>query len=183
MNGHVVHVCVLHELPCLCAQSCLTLCNPMDCSPPGSSVSGTFQAFTGVGCHFLLQGIFSTQGLNLRLVSCIAEFFTTVPPRKPFPLLQFSSVQLLTCVQIFATPWTAACQTSLSITNSQSLLKLMSIESVMSSNHLILCHPILLPPSIFPASGSFQISQFFTSGGQSTGVSASASILPMNIQD
>ena len=63
----------------------------------------------------------------------------------------FSSVQLLSCVQLFATPWTAARQTSLSITNSQSLLKLMSIESVMPSNHLILCRPFLLPPSIFPS--------------------------------
>ena len=60
-----------------------------------------------------------------------------------------SSVQSLSCVQLFATPWTAACQVSLSITNSRSLLKLMSIESVMPSNHLILCHPLLLPPSIF----------------------------------
>ena len=61
----------------------------------------------------------------------------------------FSSVQLLSCVQLFATPWTAARQTSLSITNSQSLLKLVSIESVMPSNHLILCCPLLLPPSMF----------------------------------
>ena len=61
-----------------------------------------------------------------------------------------SSVQSLSCVQIFVTPWTAARQASLSITNSQSLLKLMSTESVMPSNHLILCHPLLLPPSIFP---------------------------------
>ena len=65
----------------------------------------------------------------------------------------------------------------------RSLLKLMSIESVMPSNHLILCHSLLLPPSSFPASGSFQISQFFASGGQSIGVSASSSVLPMNIQD
>ena len=63
---------------------------------------------------------------------------------------QFSSVQSLSCVQLFATPWTAAPQASLSITNSWSLLKLMSIEPVMPSNHLILCHPLLLPPSIFP---------------------------------
>ena len=63
----------------------------------------------------------------------------------------FSSVQLLSRVRLFATPWTAAHQASLSITNSQSLLKLMSIESVMPSNHLILCHPLLLPPSIFPS--------------------------------
>ena len=64
--------------------------------------------------------------------------------------LLLSSVQLLSCVQLFETPWTAAHQASLSITNSQSLLKLTSIESVMPSNHLILCHPLLLP-SIFPS--------------------------------
>ena len=63
----------------------------------------------------------------------------------------FSSVQLLSHVWLFATPWTAAHQASLSITNSLSLLKLMFIESMMSSNHLILCHPVLLPPSIFPS--------------------------------
>ena len=66
-------------------------------------------------------------------------------------MLQFSSVQLLSHVRLFVTPWTAARQASLSITNSQSLLKLMSIESVMPSNHLILCHLLLLPPSIFPS--------------------------------
>ena len=64
---------------------------------------------------------------------------------------QFSSVQLLSHVWLFATPWTAARQASLSITNSLSLLKLISIESVMPSNHLILCHPLLLMPSIFPS--------------------------------
>ena len=61
------------------------------------------------------------------------------------------SVQSLSHVQLFTTPWTAACQASLFITNSRSLLKLMSIESVMPSNHLILCHPLLLLPSIFPS--------------------------------
>ena len=64
---------------------------------------------------------------------------------------QFSSVQLLSHVQFFATPWTAACQASLSITNSWSVLKLMSIETVMPSKHLIFCHPLLLLPSIFPS--------------------------------
>ena len=62
----------------------------------------------------------------------------------------FSSVQSLSRVRLFATPWTAACQASLSITNSRSSLKLMSIESVMPSNHLILCCPLLLPPLVFP---------------------------------
>ena len=65
--------------------------------------------------------------------------------------LSVSSVQLLSRVQLFVTPWTAAWQASLSITNSRSLLKLMSIESVMPSNHLIFCHPLLLLPSIFPS--------------------------------
>ena len=68
-------------------------------------------------------------------------------------------------------------------TNYWSLPKPMSIDLVMPSNHLILCHPLLLLPSIFPASGSFQMSQLFASGGQSIGVSASASVLPMNTQD
>jgi len=91
-------------------------------------------------------------------------------------------VQSLRHVLLFATPSTAARQASLSITNSQSLLKLMSIESVMPSNHLILCHPLLLLPSILPASGSFPMSQFFASGGRSIEGSASAPVLPMNIQ-
>ena len=78
----------------------------------------------------------------------------------------FQSFQSLKCVQLFVTPWTAACQASLSITNSRSLLKLMSIESVMSSNHLILCCSLLLLPSTFPASGSFPMSWFFASGCQ-----------------
>ena len=66
-----------------------------------------------------------------------------------------ASVQLLGCVRLFATPWTASCQASLSITNSWSLLKLMSIVSVMPSNHPILYHPLLLPPSIFHSSRVF----------------------------
>ena len=81
-----------------------------------------------------------------------------------------SSVQSLSRVWLFVTPWTAAHQASLSITSSQNLLKLMSIKLVTPSNHLIFYHPLLL-------------SQFFASGGQSIGVSASASVLPMNIQD
>ena len=92
---------------------------------------------------------------------------------------QFSSVQSLSHVQIFATPRTAAHQASLSITNSRSSLRLMSVEWVMPTNHLI---PFSHLQS-FPASGSFPMSQFFASGGQSIGVSASTSVLPMNIQD
>ena len=98
-------------------------------------------------------------------------------------IFSVSSVQLLSHVWLIVTPWTAARQVSLSITNSWSLFKLMPIESVMPSNHLILCRPLLLPPSIFSASGSLQLSQFFALCGQSIGVSAWTSALPMNIQD
>ena len=102
----------------------------------------------------------------------------------PFRLsVHFSSVQSLSHVWLFVTPWITARQASLSITNSQSSLKLMSIESVMPSNYLILCHPLFLLPPNLPASGSFAMSQFFTWRGQSIGVSASASVLPKNTQD
>ena len=112
--------------------------------------------------------------------SCVTCFFCL---QSFSASVQFSSVQSLSRVRLFATPWTAACQASLSITNSQSLLKLMSIESVMPSNYLILCHPLLLLPSIFPSIRVFQMSQLFASGGQSIGVSASISVLPINTQD
>ena len=95
--------------------------------------------------------------------------------------LVFSPVQSLSCVWVFATPWTAARQASLSIKNSRSPPKPMSIESVMLSNQFILCRPLLLLPSVFPSirilSGSAVHIRW-----QSIGVSASASVLPMNIQ-
>ena len=94
-----------------------------------------------------------------------------------------SSHQSLSHVRLFSTPWTTARQASLSITNSWSLLKLISIGSVMPSNHLILCCPLLLLPSIFPSIRVFQMSQLFASSGQSIGISASTSVLPMNTQD
>ena len=100
-----------------------------------------------------------------------------------FKYYQFSSVQSLSRVRLFATPWAAARQASLSITNSQSLPKFMTIESVMPSNHLILFCSLLLLPTIFPNIGVFQMSQLFTSAGQNHGVSAVASVLPMNTQD
>ena len=95
--------------------------------------------------------------------------------------ISVSSFQLLSHAWFFVTPQTAAHQASLSFTISWSLLKLMSIEWVMPSNHLIPCHPLLLLPSIFPASASFPVSQLSASGGQS--IAAWASVLPMNIQD
>ena len=78
------------------------------------------------------------------------SLFTTHPLWTSI-LFLFVVLQLLSCVQLFATHWIAACQASLSITNSQSLLKLISIESVMPSSHLILCRPLLLLPSVFPS--------------------------------
>ena len=96
-------------------------------------------------------------------------------------MILFTSVQF-SHVWLFATPWTTACQASLSITNFQSLLKLMSIESVMPSNHLILCRPLLLLPNPSKHQGLFQW-ELFAWGGQSIGVSASASVLPMKTQD
>ena len=96
--------------------------------------------------------------------------------------VQISSVLSLSCVWLFVTPWIAARQASLSITNSQSSLKLTSIEMVMPSSHLILCHPLLLLPQSLPASGSFPMRQHFAWGGQSTGVSALASFLPKKSQ-
>ena len=96
-------------------------------------------------------------------------------------IFQFSSVQSLSHVWLFATPWTAAHQASLPITNFQNLLKLLSIESVTTSNHLVLCHSFSSCLQSFPESGSFTINRLFTSDSQSIGASASASVLLMNI--
>ena len=98
--------------------------------------------------------------------------------------VQFSSVQSLSHVQLFATPWTAAHQVSLSITKSQSLLKVMSINSVMPSNHLILCHPLLLLPSIFPSIMVFSNeSVLYIRWPQYWSSETETLVLPMNIQD
>ena len=138
---------------------------------------------TGVSSLSLLQGIFPAQGLNPGLLHCRRILYQLSYEGKA--TLCYSSVQLLSLVILFATPWTAACQASLSITNSRDLLKLMSIKSVMPSNHFILCPLLLLLPSIFPRILSFLMNQFFASGGQSIGASTSASVsvLTMNIQD
>ena len=96
---------------------------------------------------------------------------------------QFSSVQSLSRVQLFATPWTAARQASLSITNSRSLLKLTSIELVRPSNHLIFCRPLLLPPSIFPSIRVFSNELVLCIRWPKYWSLGSASVLPMNIQD
>ena len=88
--------------------------------------------------------------------------------------------QSLSCFRLFATPWTATYQASLSFTVSQSLFKFMSFESVMLSNHLILCHPLLLLPSMYPSIRVFSNESIFHEG---IGASTSASVLPMNIKD
>ena len=92
------------------------------------------------------------------------------------------SIQSLSHAQP-SSPWTAASQASLSITNSQTLLKLMSIVLVMPSNHLTLHCPFYARLQFFPTSGTFPVSQFFASGGQSIGVSTSTSVLPKNTQN
>ena len=126
-----------------------------------------------VALHMGLMVLFRVYSITLN----------TMKKCKNLNSIQFSSVQSLSDVRL-VTPWTAAPQASLSITNSQSLLKLMSFESVIVSNDHTLCCPLLLLPSIFPASGSFPRSQFFASGGQIIRVSASASaFISMNIQD
>ena len=98
-------------------------------------------------------------------------------------LISYSSVQLLSRVWLFVTPWTAACQAALSITNSWSLLKLMSINSRRHPTISSSVVPFFSCLQLFPISGSFPMNQFFTSGSPSTGASALASVLPVNIQD
>ena len=99
-----------------------------------------------------------------------------------FHPLQISSVQSLSRVQLFATPWIAVPQASMSITISQSSLKCTSIKSGMPSSHLILCRPFSSSPQSLPASEPFPVSQLFAWGGQNAGVSALASFLPKKSQ-
>ena len=140
-----------------------------------------------MGGHFLLQEIFPTQWLNTYLLRG-RRFFTTEPPRKWEPVYSrayillnvFVVIQPFSRVWLFVTPWTIACQASLSFT-SWSLLKLMSTKSGMPSNYFVLCHPLLLAPSILPSIRSSLLSWLFSLDGQS--IRASASGLPMNIQD
>ena len=97
-------------------------------------------------------------------------------------LYQIRSDQSLSCVRLFATPWIAARQASLSMTNSGSSLRLTSVESAMPSSHLILCRPLLLLPPIHPSIRVFSMSQLFAWGGQSTAVSALASFFAKKSQ-
>ena len=134
---------------------------------------------TGVGNHFLLQGIFLTQGSNPGLLLGRQILYYCATWEALLMVSVYSQSGPTICY-----PMDCSTPASLSITNSRSLLKLLSIKSVMPSNHLILSViPLSSRLQSFPASGSFPMSQFFTSGGQSIGVSASASVLPMNMQD
>ena len=142
-------------------QSCLTLCDPRDGSPPGSPVPGILQGRT-------LEWVLVSLGLGLKTNPRHSSLGPREKKKKPFVhrhlmvLLphyslgfvqdqQVSSVQTLSCVRLFVTLWTEARQASLSFPKSQSLLELMPINSVMPSNHLILCRPLLLKPLIFPS--------------------------------
>ena len=203
----------------LVAQLCLTLCDPVNCSLPGSTVHGIFQAriLEWIAISFCGVSSWPRDQTHGACVSCTAgEFLTCWATGEAisWPYVRvyfwtcdfsidlcvyfsaciilfwslwccccFSSVQLLSHVWLFATPWTAARQDSLSITTPKACS-----SSCPSSQW---CHPItsssVVPFSSrlqsFPASGSFLMNQFFASGGQSIGVSASASVFPMNIQD
>ena len=130
-------------------QSCLTLCKHMDCRMPGSlSITNSQSLLKPMS----IQSVMPFNHLILcRPLLLLPSIFPNIRVFSSESVLRISSVQSLSHVQLFVTPWTAARQASLSITNSRSLLKLMSIESVMPSNHLILCLPLLLAPSIFPS--------------------------------
>ena len=148
-----------------------------------------FAVCTLVGSHLGTWEILSTAGSlvgDLSLVqhcpvsrqppteqavsSFVTSFFTETKTWKAVPT-SWDVFQLLSCIWLFATPWTAAHQSSLSFTTSPSLLRCMFTESVMPSIHLILCHSFSSGPQSFPASGSFLVSWLFISGGQSIGAS------------
>ena len=137
---------------------------------------------------YTLQPLAITRGKTLALFKFNCPFTPLMTPtvkvhwRKTHKhIAVFLVIQSLSRIQLFATLWTAASQAFLSSTISQSLLRFMSIGLVMLSKLLIICCLLLLLLQSFPASGSFPMSQFFESGGQSIGISASVSVLPMNV--
>ena len=180
-------VCALAWLLCIPSWLCL-----LKGEPAGYTLLGSRACHT----HLRLGG-----PPLLPSISCAPSSASWIPPSSPvlitssldrwLPLkvhddsfwktAQVSLLSSLSFVRLFATPWTAAHQASLSFTVSRSLLKFMSIELVMPPNHLILCHPLLFLTQSLLASGSFLMSWLFTLPGQSIGASASGSVLPMNI--
>ena len=162
MQGKIVSLfqnlrLVAAEVKVKVTQSCPTLCNPMD-----STVHGILQARILEWVAIPFSSRSSQPGDQTQVSHITGRFFTSWATRVSIGYILFSepsagskeylsSVQLLSRVRLFATPWTAAPQASLSITNSRSSLKLMCIESVIPSSHLILCHPLLLLPPIPPS--------------------------------
>ena len=174
----------------------IILCPSISSCPQSFPASGSFPVsqFFASGCQSIgvsasvlpmnIQDWFPLDVLVLVLNnipwSGCTTFYLSFDPLKDI----FSSVQSLSHVCLFATSWTTARQASLFITNSQSLLKLMSSKLVMPSNHLILCCPLFIPPSIFPSIRVFSNRSLLRIRWPKVfGVSASASVLPMNIQD
>ena len=143
-RAHILNKWINKSVCAKSLQLCPTQCNPMDCSQPGSPIHGIFQArkLAWVAMPFFRGSFWLRDRIcfSLWLLHCRQILYHWATPS--------SSVAH---VRLFATPWNAALQASLSITNSRSLLKLMSIELVMPPNHLILCCPFLLIPSIFPS--------------------------------
>ena len=154
---------------CSFTQLCPTLCDPMHCSPPGSSVHGIFQAIIleWVAIFFCSGSAQPRIWTWISWVSCIDKqilyhcptwvrvFHRQNVKTQKHWVFDDVVVQLPSRVWLFTTPWTIAYQASLSLTISQSLPKFISIESVIPFNHLTLCHPLLLLPSIFPSIGVF----------------------------
>ena len=157
---------------CSIAQLCLTLLAPETVACQALLYIGFYRQECWSGMTFPSPGDPLSSGMEPSLLCLLhwqsdsfcpySDPLSQLPSLVPLPICQpplcslclyfcFVSVQSLSHIQLFAAPWTAACQASLSITNSQNLLKLMSIELVMPSNHLILCRPLLLLPSIFPS--------------------------------
>ena len=134
---------------CLVTQSCPTLCDPMNCSLPGSSVHGVLQARMLEWVAILSSRGSSPNRVQTQVSYIPGRFFTNSATRET-PHIYPYIYTLLSCVQLFVTPWTAALQASLSFTISWSLFKLTSIALTMPYNHLIICHPVLFLPRIFP---------------------------------
>ena len=155
----------------------------MDCSLSGSFIHGILQArlLEWVAIPSSRGSLWPRGWTQVSWIAGRFFFFTIWATTEA--LYSISSVQLLSCVQLFANPWTAASQASLSITNTRSPPKPMSIESVMPSNYLILCCPILLLPSIFPSIRVFSDESALHIRWPDIGVSASASVLAVNTQD
>ena len=189
---------------CSIAQLCLTLLAPETVACQALLYIGFYRQECWSGMTFPSPGDPLSSGMEPSLLCLLhwqsdsfcpySDPLSQLPSLVPLPICQpplcslclyfcFVSVQSLSHIQLFAAPWTAACQASLSITNSQNFLKLMSIELTMTSNISSSVIPFSSCLRSSPVSGYFPMSQFFTSDGQCIRASASASVLPMDIQD